>query len=467
MSKKFEKKVQEQYGITVGTVHGLVSARYHADGNGVTLGAVPVLVLEVLNDKKAGTTNVIIADYTDLSVQLIVSTDDDFGRLTKLSEEEIKAANVDLRAAEAEAIERGFKPGQKIDGARVLAFVKRDKLYAIVDNKEALPYFLAIDAGATADSLNSDAKALRRVEKRLEKLGIALDDLVLVDRTSTAALGTGVQDAVGLFYVAAVTAQGVTLAQDAGTPVGLEGNPYTAAQTRVLSKGVEIEGVPPEALIKPLSLQQTSRGTEWSAEDVLAARYGFLIGDQVETKDGTVGGTISKALFATYPGDTVGDVLVIVGGVSETDDAVIQNTGTQILDPMGLNLTNPRYPETGFALGAAVRHSVQGLGQVVTRVAEGIVRVNFFDGTTLDVHEEALESAGKVRFSELGLLQPFKVGEQSFIKVGGSTAIAVVIPTIPNSEPVVALARSAVDVAKSAKRSFKQSDKVSLFSNAL
>jgi hypothetical protein len=51
------------------------------------------------------------------------------------------------------------------------------------------------------------------------------------------------------------------------------------------------------------------------------------------------------------------------------------------------------------------------------------------------------------------------------VKVGGSTAIATRVTGWPDA-PRAELAISASEVGKAAKRSFKQSDKVSLFSNA-
>jgi hypothetical protein len=89
---------------------------------------------------------------------------------------------------------------------------------------------------------------------------------------------------------------------------------------------------------------------------------------------------------------------------------------------------------------------------------------NEVGATVESVPVEALQKVRTdLRFRDVNLFSAFEVKGRTFVKVGNSTAIAAQIRGTKD-EPFAMLATSEAKLAKTAKRSFKQGDKVQTFS---
>jgi hypothetical protein len=214
-----------------------------------------------------------------------------------------------------------------------------------------------------------------------------------------------------------------------------------------------------DSLIAPTEAQFTVRGTRWSAKGVLAARFGFNLGDEVFVPNTNIPTTIESVLFSSIVPDSIGGVHVTLKAGFEK--------GAELFDPATLNLVNPDVQCEDFAVGALVAHSKLGRGQVINRVSDIQVQVQFLSGEKETIHSATLTAVPgqKLQFRDLGLLQAFTVGEHTFVKVGGSTGIACTVGGALN-HPFAQLARVPNELGKNAKRSFKQSDKVGLYSGS-
>lgn len=474
MSKKVEAAFIEKFGVGTGV---LVAIRGSEDSGLVDSGQI----LEVTRDKEGQFTAQVV-NYTANVLLTLVGYENIAKTLIKLAPEVSHAELRETVNAINGAFDAGYSRGEKLGGLNIVSVLPQptiDNILLVLRNgkkgsfelrvvsltEQEAPAAQDVKAEASiADGTAQDVdRVFKKVKRSLSKHGHKLGDVVLVDRGHVTEVGRGHGAVEGLFIIDSIGEKGVTLAQEPGTPLGIA-NATDGGIARLKSEGRIVHNVDPAALVKPNKAQKTSRGTEWDAVDVLEARYGLTIGDEVVDRraEGDLGKKIDGVMFSTYPGSTVGDVLVVYGKVSGGKYEI-----AGFADPLDLTPINVDDRETRIALGAVVVHKLMGTGQVIAQFPDFKVNVQFLSGENADLHEDSLVVKNKqvVKFSELGLLQPFKVGEQSFVKVGGSTAIATRVTGWPDA-PRAELAISASEVGKAAKRSFKQSDKVSLFSNA-
>lgn len=270
------------------------------------------------------------------------------------------------------------------------------------------------------DGLSKDeVKAIDAITKDLKKAGFKIGDSVLAG-------------SIGIERIVAITSQGVVV--EPLSYFGLVGT------------------VQVSELSDPKAAQKTNRGTKIKPTDRLEMGYGLRLGDVVLHPMTGVEAAVKGAVFSSAPVGTVGDVRV------QLDDSEALFDPAPLRTPTDTDFTMP-------AVNSLVHHEKFGYGQVAHQVGDDHILVDFLNGEKQEIHVNAVDVPAKQRlaFKEIGLLQPFVVGEQTFIKVGGSTAIAAVVFNDLESQTYAVMARNAVEVSDKAKRSFKQSDKVSLF----
>lgn len=136
-------------------------------------------------------------------------------------------------------------------------------------------------------------------------------------------------------------------------------------------------------------------------------------------------------------------------------------------------MTAPQELKKVFKLAIGDKVNVPGLGNVCTitqaeRNEDGVLVVTALPSdseipvTCFAVEVLKVPDAPKLTFRDVNLFAAFVVRNRTFVKVGNSTAIAAHVRG-SEKEPFAMLATDGAKIAKSAKRSFKQSDKVSAF----
>jgi hypothetical protein len=136
-------------------------------------------------------------------------------------------------------------------------------------------------------------------------------------------------------------------------------------------------------------------------------------------------------------------------------------------------MTAPQELKKVFKLAIGDKVNVPGLGNVCTitqaeRNEDGVLVVTALPSdseipvTCFAVEALKLQGPVKLTFRDVNMFAAFVVRNRTFVKVGNSTAIAAHVRG-SEQEPFAMLATADAKIAKSAKRSFKQGDKVSAF----
>lgn len=247
------------------------------------------------------------------------------------------------------------------------------------------------------------------------------------------------------------------------------------------SKGKDI---PTYAFVK----QDDGKTKQWSIDGLhrvvpepdLSARVGEVAmqpgdlqaGDTIYHRDGSSGIIVSftpdnKVCVELADGDvarwSADDCSVIEEMMSDREDDEID-----AIDPVGVGSIVVR----GAELTQGVVQSFTDDGNLNVELDDGQMVVWPKDGVGKVHTAESLNSAGwsvvkqKIAFSSVNLFAAFTFKENTFVKVGNSSAIKVVVMGTVD-EPFAMLATPNIALPKDAKIRFRQKDKVEAFAGAV
>jgi len=243
-----------------------------------------------------------------------------------------------------------------------------------------------------------------------------------------------------------------------------------------------------EAVIVPvLNEELPVVGISPTPEQVLKRNFGFIVGDRVHLGDAhefdwiiicvdfVRPPEVSDCIRVTVQKDVTvhddGEVLTcLVSGHElvaitkpEIEKKVVESSAEQMLKKdynlaVGDRVKDPDDKAVGTVKGAFFVNSTDGVRTLkVSVLFSEHVGLEILNPKSLTKYEE--RKIEKVAFRDIVIFGAFSVKGRTFVKVGNSTAIAAFVRG-SESEPFAMLATPNTKLLKSAKRSFKQSDKV-------